>query len=520
MPYPSFKSDLDQAIDPLVVALDVGSTACRGAVYDAAGRPVVKRTKVAHQFTTDSAGTSTIDPDQVVDELGRILDALTEQDLAGRVGGVALDTFASSLVGVDEDGNAITPCYTYADSRCSAEVDELRGKLDEAEVQQRTGTRLHTSYLTPRLMWLRNTEPALFERAARWLSLGEYVLLRWLGTTACGTSTAAWTGMLDRRARAWDTRMLRLAGVRKDQMSPIHNPDETLSPETDLVAGRWPALADARWFPPVPDGIASNIGTGAFDSSTIVAGMSTSGAMRVLVRDVPETIPSGLWCYRIDEERSLLGGALNDVGRAVTWLKDTLRLEGAGGDANGADAGGERGEGGDADKGDADAAIEAALLADPTPGTPLVLPFFTGERSTGWASGARAVFAGVTASTTPADLARGTAEGVALSYRRVAEQLQEVAGDVTAIRASGRVPAAAPALLRVLADALQAPVLPVTIKRSTLHGTALLALEVLAPDVERAEVDLGPWNDPIVRHQEYYDDRAARFAALYDAVIG
>ena len=81
-------------------------------------------------------------------------------------------------------------------------------------------------------------------------------------------------------------------------------------------------------------------------------------------------------------------------------------------------------------------------------------------------------------------------------------------------------PAAAPALLRVLADALQAPVLPVTIKRSTLHGTALLALEVLAPDVERAEVDLGPWNDPIVRHQEYYDDRAARFAALYDAVIG
>ena len=505
---------------PYVLALDVGSSGTRSGIYDRLARPVRGfRAKRPHAFTTLASGASTIDADQVTEEIRQAIDAVLD-GFTAPIAGVALDTFASSLVGVDADGHAITPCYTYADSRCSAEVDELRGKLDEAEVQQRTGTRLHTSYLTPRLMWLRNTEPALFERAARWLSLGEYVLLRWLGTTACGTSTAAWTGMLDRRARAWDTRMLRLAGVRKDQMSPIHNPDETLSPETDLVAGRWPALADARWFPPVPDGIASNIGTGAFDSSTIVAGMSTSGAMRVLVRDVPETIPSGLWCYRIDEERSLLGGALNDVGRAVTWLKDTLRLEGAGGDANGADAGGERGEGGDADTGDADAAIEAALLADPTPGTPLVLPFFTGERSTGWASGARAVFAGVTASTTPADLARGTAEGVALSYRRVAEQLQEVAGDVTAIRASGRVPAAAPALLRVLADALQAPVLPVTIKRSTLHGTALLALEVLAPDVERAEVDLGPWNDPIVRHQEYYDDRAARFAALYDAVIG
>lgn len=500
MPYQSFTSTLDQAIDPLVVALDVGSTACRGAVYDAAGRPVVKRAKVPHEFTTDVDGTSTIDPDQVVEELSTILDQLTAQGIAGRVGGVAIDTFASSLVGVDESGAAITPCFTYADARCAAEVEQLRATLDEAEVQQRTGTRLHTSYLTPRFMWLRRTQPEVFARAARWMSLGEYVQWRWLGTTAAGTSTAAWTGMLDRRARTWDAQMLELAGVRVDQMSPIHNPDQTLSPVTDLVANRWPALAGARWFAPVPDGISSNIGTGAFDSTTIVAGMSTSGAMRVLVRDVPETIPSGLWCYRIDEERSLLGGALNDVGRALTWLTETLRLE--------ADA-----------TVDVHPAVERALLADPQPGTPLVLPFFTGERSTGWAASAQAVFTGVTAATTAAELARGTAEGVALCYRRVAEQLKEVAGDVTAIRASGRVPAQEPALLGILADALGAPVLPVTIKRSTLHGVALLALEVLAPDVERAEVDQGPWSVPDPAHRAYYDERAARFAALYDAVI-
>ena len=33
--------------------------------------------------------------------------------------------------------------------------------------------------------------------------------------------------------------------------------------------------------------------------------------------------------------------------------------------------------------------IRAALLAEPSETTPLVLPFFTGERSTGWAAGAR-----------------------------------------------------------------------------------------------------------------------------------
>jgi sugar (pentulose or hexulose) kinase len=48
----------------------------------------------------------------------------------------------------------------------------------------------------------------------------------------------------------------------------------------------------------------------------------------------------------------------------------------------------------------------------------------TGERSTGWAANARAVFAGVSAATTGAMLLRGAMEGVAMSYARIADQLQ------------------------------------------------------------------------------------------------
>ena len=48
---------LDEALDPLVVALDVGSTASRGDVYDATGRPVEGgRRKVAHTFRAGDRG--------------------------------------------------------------------------------------------------------------------------------------------------------------------------------------------------------------------------------------------------------------------------------------------------------------------------------------------------------------------------------------------------------------------------------------------------------------------------------
>lgn len=61
---------------------------------------------------------------------------------------------------------------------------------------------------------------------------------------------------------------------------------------------------------------------------------------------------------------------------------------------------------------------------------------------------------------------------------------------------SGRVMQDHPGWLAMLADA-QLPVLPVVIKRATLHGTALLALDTIAPDVERADPTIGRRFEPV-----------------------
>ncbi len=71
-------------------------------------------------------------------------------------------------------------------------------------------------------------------------------------------------------------------------------------------------------------------------------------------------------------------------------------------------------------------------------------------------------------------------EGVAISYARIGDQLQSVAGQPQRILASGWVTQDLPAWLQILADVLEATVIPVTIKRSKLRGTALIALDVPA----------------------------------------
>lgn len=489
----SFTTQRDDAVAPFILALDVGSTGSRGGVYDARGLPVKgARLKVPHAFTSAGDGTSTIDADQVVAELRECIDHCTgafDEPIAG----VALDTFASSLVGVDADDNAVTPVFTYADSRCAPQVTYLRSILDEDETQQRTGARQHPGYLPARFLWLKENHADAFGRARRWMSLGEYAWLKLLGTTAAGTSVAAWTGMLNRHECTWDTTLCEVVGVDVEQFSPIAHPSQPLTPRS-AVSATWPTLADAVWFAPLSDGHTQQMGAGATDSSQLVISAATSGAMRVIVTGTVDDLPRGLWCYRIDEDRSILGGALNDVGRAISWLTDTLVLPEA-------------------------AILQDLLLGDPLPGVPTVLPWFTGERSTGWIGEARAVFSGVSASTTPLELYRGTVEGVALSYQRVLKELLRVTGTDPHIIGTGRVSLELPGLMQVIADATGAPVTPITIKRSTLHGTALQALDILAPDVDRAPVTRGDTLDPRQEHAQYYHQQAERFQVLYDKVI-
>lgn len=489
-----FSVEPEQATTPFVVALDIGSSGTRGAVYDAAGVPLSgHRHKVEHSFTTTGDGTSVVDADQLVDEIAAVLDAVLHDKLTDRIAAVAIDTFSMSLIGVDADLRAVTPCYTYADSRAAGEVARLRAELDEAEVQQRTGARLHTSYLAPRLRWLRSTEPGLWGKVRRWVSLTEYVHLRLIGAATAGTSVAAWTGMLDRRTGDWDPMLLEAAGIDPESLSAVADHHTPIVAAHD-VTKRWPALRGTAWLPGLSDGISSNVGAGGTGPAAVVVSAATSGAVRVLLDGIPPELPSGLWCYRIDARRSLLGGALNDVGRAFGWLNDTLRLP----------------EDGD---------LDATLTAEPSTTTPMVLPFLTGERATGWAGSARAVFTGVSAGHGPSDLARGMVEGIALSYGRVFEQLIGLSGAPERVLCNGRIGTAIPGLLTVLADVLQQPISPVTLKRATLHGTALLALEHAAPDVERLDVTVGDAATPHAERAAHYRDRATEFARVYDGVI-
>ncbi len=478
---------------PYVLAMDIGSTASRGGLYDATGCPLKgSKQRVSHEFTVGAGGASTIDADQVVDEIRQVIDGILdfarEQGVEGQIAGVALDSFASSLILVNEDGNALTPCITYADTRSAEYVTQLRGAIDESEYHGRTGVRLHTSYHPPRMMWLKAEYPELWAQTKYVMTIGEYVYFKLAGIRGMSTSVAAWSGILNAHTGELDVPILEETGVSPALFAQLADPDQPAT-AGELPAG-WASISTIFWFHAIPDGWPSNIGPGAVDSRTVAVAAATSGAMRVILPAVPERIPEGLWCYRVSRTQCIVGGALNDVGRAVSWLEQTI------------------------------APVDnlPEILAGPPMGAaPSVLPFFTGERATGWANSARAMFTDVQAATGPAEMWRGVFEAIAVSYQRIWEQMDAAGAAPERVIASGRVATDHPAWLHMLADALGTPVVPLEMKRATLRGTALIALDTLDPGGQRALPPCGEALSPV--YPEHYAAARETFDALYEKLV-
>ncbi|MFV2104222.1 FGGY family carbohydrate kinase [Micromonospora sp. LOL_024] len=309
-----------------ILALDLGTSSVRGLVLDGGARPLpgaLARRGVV--VTVDEAGAGTLDAHQYLACLTECLDELHRQ---GRLDGVELVATSAqwhSVVPLGADGEPLGPVLTWLDTRAESPATAA-GPADPDAFHQRTGTWWHRCYWSVRLPWLRARTGS---RVARFNGLVEYVLGRLLVEAPMSMSQASGTGLLDLRTLDWDAEASALAEIRGPDLPELAPRDwqGRLSAE---CARRWPALAEARWVPPLGDGAASNVGSGCVDPTRAAVTVGTSSAVRLMQRmpahaDLP-VLPHRLWRYRVDHDHVVTGAAYSSGGNLFAWAERELRL--------------------------------------------------------------------------------------------------------------------------------------------------------------------------------------------------
>ena len=398
------------------IGVDLGTTTLKAvALADSDGRELA-RAQAPIALRTDATGAAEQDPvavyDAATDVLAQVARALRAS--GQHVARIGLSAAMHSILAVGSDDRPLTPALTWIDNRARAQAAALWASPEGRALYARTGTPIHAMTPLLKLMWFRQHRPELLG-ARRFVSLKEWVWHGWFGDWRVDASIANASGLYNLYQGDWDSGALALAGIRRDQLSPIA---ETLYKGRGL---REPRLLDAG-LDSVPvcigasDGVLANLGVGATGSATLVLTVGTSLAAR-FGSPVPATDPeTRSFCYVLGPGRFIVGGPSNSGGILLDWLYHKLLMGPAGTDETLGDL--------------VDAAdVETGALA--------CLPYVAGERAPLWDVDARAAFVGLDLNHTRAHLMRAAIEGILFNARWIVSGLFERIGRPREIVAAG-----------------------------------------------------------------------------------
>lgn len=482
-----------------VLSLDVGTSSVTAGGYDTAGRqlPGLEASARHTPNTTSEGGSEFQAPELFARCLSVLRAALDTQAFTRAPMAVALSCFWHSLVGLDAGGEALTPVFLWADTRSARQVEGLRQRLDESACHARTGCMFHTSYPPARLLWFREQEPQRWAKVRHWISFADYVYWRLFRELVTSFSMASGSGLFDSHRLVWDAPLCAATGLDSQSLPELADLHHFCRGLRGASRTYLPELADVPWFLATGDGACSNVGSGCAVPQRMALMVGTSGAIRCILQLSHLLPPSGLWCYRLDGTRVVLGGALSNGGNLLSWLHDSLRLPAMD-----------------------NVESELATMSPDSHGLTL-LPYWAGERSPGWAAQATGAIWGLRLHTTPADITRAVLEAIAFRFAAVYERLRVATPQAEMLVATGGALLRSPTWMQIMADALGTPVHASTEPEASRRGAALLALESLGVlgDVADAPTPLGECFAPRDAYTECYHAARLRQEQLYRLLV-
>lgn len=451
----------------LVLALDLGTSSTRTALFDFAGQRLPGATaQQTYPLLTSAEGAAELEPAVLLGAVRRCLEQTmqflrSDPKLRGRpIAGIGVSCFWHSMIGCDARGAALTKIITWADARCRGDAAALRRELGEKQTHARTGCMLRASFWPARLVWLHRTQRRQFSAVKQWMSPAEWLQLKLAGEAQCAIGMATGTGLFNPARLAWDAPLLQRCRVDPRQLHPVS--DEP-TPVAGPLAAQFPELKGVPWFPGIGDGAASNLGSGATRPGLAAINVGTSAALRVMRERGAVRAPFGLFCYRVDARRFLVGGAVSNAGNLRAWCLRELRLP-------------------------AEVELEAELAHRPAPAHGLVvLPFWTAERAPAWNEEATGAIHGITQHTTSLDLLQAITEATYHRLARIAELVLAEEKSAPRFIVSGGIQRSAAAMQR-LADVLGQTIYPNDEMEASLRGAAIFALEKLGVAVPATQV--------------------------------
>jgi xylulokinase len=495
----------------ILLAMDVGTTSVKAALFDLQGRclsssmadyslqtPAVDYVELDAEIYWQSASTA-------------VLDSMQKAGLKGdEVRAVAVSSQGETIIPVGREGMPLHPAIVWLDNRARRQALRLQEQLG-GQVYARTGIpEVNPTWSACKIAWLREECPEVFQTAYKFLLVQDFIIQRLTGEYVTDGAVACTTLLYDIVEHRWWPEALNAIGIEPTRLPRIASPGTIAG---GLTAGAARALNLHQDIPVILGGMDQAAGAvGSGNLSSEVVSETTGGALAIQVTvSRPDVDSHGRIPVYVHSapDRYLLVPVCDTGGMALKWFRDNfglVELEEA--SREGKDA--------------YDLLTEQASKAAPACDGLLMLPHLMGAFSPEYDSHARGTFFGFTLYHRRSHFIRAVLESVAFMLRRNLELIAGAGIRMHEIRSTGG--GARSRLWRqIKADVCRLPVLSLNYSDTALLGDAMLAAVAidLFPSLAEASRDMVSVNeslDPIPEHISIYERAYQNYCQLYEAL--
>jgi xylulokinase len=490
--------------DSLILSLDIGTSACKGALIDAQGQAVLLRRQTYPVIRLSDGLRVEQDPAVLWAAVGDVIRGLVTGRNGRGIAALSLSAQMSSHLLVDEKGQPLTRFITWMDRRAERQSVELAAVFSCDELCAEWGARLPVgpSWALPKLKWWKTYEPEILARA-RWLvQPKDWIVWKLSGVWLSDLSSLRGvrhqkTGQVSHRLMAW-------TGCNEDLTLPFAAPDAIagtvqpsvardlgLAEDTPVIVG-WNDLAagvaGATGLPRGPVGVDI---TGTSEHLGVLTPSESAPRIAGSLNEIP-----------IGQDHELSYGVTNSSGSVMQWHWEMLR--GNVGDAEGWEQ----------------LEQEITSVAPGAEGL-LFLPTLDGERAPWHNPHASGAFFGIHPSHGSAHISCAVIEGITFILRSILQRLGPGAtpGEFRVIGGAS----AMAAWNQRKADILQVPFVTLEVAEAGCIGAAMLAAKAIGwhPSLEesgKAMVRTGRRFDPNPKLAALFGRQHQRFEKLYAAL--
>jgi len=491
----------------LLMGIDLGSTSLKAVVYDDAGVEQACARRPTRKFHPDDAHPewTVWDPGDIWQETaGAIREALDVLGAGCEIRAVAVTGMGMDGLPLNADGDWLYPFISWHDMRTLPQYQWWLEKIGAARVFAIGGNPLWPINSALRILWMAENEPAIMERADKWLLIEDYVNFMLCGRRVTDHSMASCTLLFDQRTLSWSQEMLDCAGIDRALMCDVA-PSGTVigavhddaSRATGLAAGT-PVVLGGH------DHLCGALPVGAFEPGVVFNITGTwecimTPTLTPVLDDRLRQAGMTVQAHGAPQRHSVWGG--NGAADILEWfVREFLSVPVT--------------DAGSAPTPDWPQLMTLAEATPPGADGVMLLPHLAGASAPLVDPQSRGVFCGITTQTTAAHLLRAVIEGLDYQFRDVVTTLEAAltmnADRVLAVGGAVR----NECWMQNKADVLGRPIEVPEIGQATPLGAAMLA-----------GIGVGVYRDIDDAHQRVFrpgrvfrpqPERAAQYHQLFD----